>query len=235
MTMAHQNEAQPTLTRSEQSTPESTLEHEISHQQVAFLLDSMFDEYVAALRNPDLEFKYESGIEKAEITEDNPRGLPTITYTTISRDEILDMKRQDLLLYAKGTLSRDLQQINPVTSEPVQAYVNDSVYEAFVEEGILHAEKRLKNPAHITVGEVNTTENNRFVDVINKSMRDLGSGAIHLIEIAESIFSRPIAIAPSQDEQRFYEAIPGHPADPELLKGDVLTLAINQAPYIEEK
>jgi hypothetical protein len=245
MTMAHQRESEPTLIRGEHSTlqpaplntediiitgydalPDQTVEGTDTHQEAAYILDAIFDEYVKALRNPNLEYSYESGVFDSEITDSNPWGEPIPVMTTISRDEILKLKRADLSLYARGSMSNGTLSFDAAALPKDGPVTYETICEAYVEDSINRAIERANHPAHIRAGEIDEEANNKFVEAIKGSYESIGSVAMNAIKWTASIFSGPIDTHTPKDDLHVYEAAPGHPADPEDLTGDTLTVTL---------
>jgi len=246
MTMARQNEFELTLKRGEDSVlesaspdtdgstivrgydfvPEQKTHGVDSHQETAYILDAIFDEYVKALRNPNLEYTYESGVFDSEINDNNPWGEPIPVMTTIGRDEILALKRADLSLYARGSMSSGALSFDAAALPKDGPITYDTICEAYVEDSISRAIDRADHPSHIRSGEIDEEANNKFVEAIKGSYENIGSAAISAIKWTASLFSGPIDTTPYADDNRVHEAAPGHPADPEDLTGDTLTVTL---------
>jgi len=246
MTMARQNEFEPTLKRGEESilesaspdtdgttivrgydyVPEQETNGADSHQEATYILDAIFDEYVKALRNPNLEYTYESGTFNTERTEDNPWGEPIPVMTTVSRDEILELKRADLSLYAKGSMSNGTLSFDAAALPKNGPITYDTICEAYVEDSISRAIERADRPSHIRAGEIDEEANNKFVEAIKGSYENIGSAAINALKWTASLFSGPITTFTPLDDDRIREAAPGHPANPEDLTGDTLTVTM---------
>ena len=245
MTMAH-HKFEQTLTSGEHPVPEPTTptteeyiirgydsvppqstEAKNGHSEVSHVLDALFDEYVEALRNPNLEFSYESGIFDTHETDENPFGEPIPLMTTIYRDEILKLKREDLTLYTKGSMNSGRLSFDAAALPKEGPITYDTICEAYVEDSINRAIDRANHPAHIRTGEGDDTEaGSKFVEVLKEGIKELGSAALNAVKTTASIFSGPIATHSPEDDKRVYEAAPGHPADPEDLTGDILTVTL---------
>jgi len=257
MTMAHQGESQLSLNSSnrdysppaetttdtndniilgENYAPALETEHANSEQAPAFSLDPLFDDYVAALRNPKLEHTYESGLERVKPSKANPSGSPKILFTTISREEILEKKMEDLHLYAKGSLSNGTIEFDVSILPKSGPITYDTICEAYVDNGIARAIARAEQPAHITIGQGDSEADSKFAEVLRSGIKDLGSVAIYAIKSTVAIISGPISTSRNltssfASNERIREATPGQPADPKNLTGDALTVTLSTLKY----
>jgi hypothetical protein len=215
--MAHQQETQPTTKWGENSAQQPT-EQENTHEKVAALFDSMFDEYVRIDRHPKSEILYKIG-ETEEQYGANEGGEVVLLkkaepiYEAQPKVDILASQRHEIELYIKFSVVNEGRKFNPelLLSEGPATF--DEITDAIFREEIGKAEQRLDNPvkteypAHISV-ESNDTDpesTNKFIDVISTAL-DLGASAIHAVNQAVKegphLFSRPTAIITAFNDQQ---------------------------------
>lgn len=261
--MDHQLETQPTVNRGEDSTQESaprnvsdvvtpgednlvkqekqpTTEQKTPSEQIAELFESMFDNYVKIMRDPNREYAYETH-ETGHITRENMMGKVS---NSVSTNEILLSKLHDLERYVKGSINSGGINVDttklPEVNLPLDEIV-DHYTKTYISEGIHRAMNRydgvtteLPNPvsswtaaaefpAHISYEsseKENPESTNKFIEIV----RHLGASAITgpIRHARDMFFSNPITIPQVE------EASPEHPADPEDLHGDVLTVRLNK-------
>ena len=254
MAMAHQAEFETTLTRSENTAPEpTTLDtseiiipgyNSYREQQAArsivelekspetALIDSMFDEYVSVLSNPQDEYRFKTQNETAKEFNLNAQGEiidvkePEPIFITMSKKEVLDAKYKDLLLYTKGSvLSEDFDLENSSLSVEEWALREQELQTLLkmeVDGSIQRAIERAGYSTHISFeSEDEDPESaSKFIEAL-KGMKDLGAVAIQSIQSAVPTFSAPIDLV-----RRIREAAPGRPANPKDLTGDSLTVTM---------
>ena len=250
MTMARQFETQSTLSRSENSTPEPTIsdndeniilgydtyrEQQAARSLVdlektpeAKMLDSMYDEYVQVLVDPQSEYAFDRGEETPKEVHTNDTGEIILTpaekkYDIVSKKDVLKAKYDDLVLYTAGSLHlSDIDITHSLLSVDEMVNLNNAqalMVQETVEASIQQAIERAGYPAHISFeseGE-DVESKTKFIEVLNEGIKDLGSVAIRSIRAA-TLFSMPIKV---------HEATAEKPADPENLTGDTLTVTLN--------
>jgi len=251
MTMARQFETQSTLSRSENSTPEPTISDtdenivlgydtyreqqaaqslvDIDKSPEALMLDSMYDEYVQVLVNPQTEYKFDQGEETPKEVHTNETGEIVLTpaekkYVTVSKKDVLKAKYDDLVLYTAGSLRFEDIDINHsllsvdemLNLEAAQALMVQETVEASIEQAV----ERAGYPSHISFEseDEDAEAKAKFIEVLSEGIKDFGLVAIRSIMTNVDLFSRPIKIQ---------EATPDKPADPENLTGDTLTVTLN--------
>lgn len=228
--MVQKSELEPTLNKSVNSAPQPTGEYEISREDAALLLDSMFSSYVGVLINPQEEYLYdtgEKGPKEFTLNDENMviAKLEKPIFRTITKQEILNSKLNDLYLYTEGTIRSGHLKFNtdflPKNGATTFDEVASIASKAYVLDGIERATTRLETPTHITHGSDNEDleSTRKFTEVLRGGIKELGSTALQIIQSAATIFSGPIEITP-----RVHEATPERPADPEYMKGDALTV-----------
>ncbi|MDB5163369.1 MAG: hypothetical protein JWN28_977 [Candidatus Saccharibacteria bacterium] len=199
--MAHQIESQPTRTTSGQSTPESIQEHEMSHQQVAYILDSMVNEYIQVLYNPQTSYKYDSGYKTPGHAEKDDEGKVTYEagqtiYNSFAKEDIIEAKLNDLNLFIKGSmrngsLAFDVSQLPKEGILSIDSLI-DTASEIYLTDSIARATERLQHPAHISTEgtDADSESTSKFIDVL-KGIKEFGAAAIQAIENGPLQFSRP--------------------------------------------
>ena len=251
MTMARQFETQSTLSRSENSTPEPMAPNtediiirgydtfreqeaarslvDINKSPEALMLDSMYDEYVQVLANPQSEYQFDQGDETIKEVHTNETGEIILTpaekkYVTVSKKDVLKAKYDDLVLYTAGSLRFENIDINHsllsvdemLNLEAAQALMVQETVEASIQQAV----ERAGYPSHISFEskDEDAESKSKFIEVLSEGIKDFGAVAIRSIMTYGDLFSKPIKIQ---------EAAPDKPADPENLTGDTLTVTLN--------
>ncbi len=157
--MTYQAEIQPTIKFSGEDSALGPNENETSHENVAIIFNSMFDQYVEAIRDHSLEYTYDTGrVTSEELSEENPYGVPQPIFETITNEEIVAQRLQDLEMYVKGSMTSGALKID-VSNFPKEGFMSfedlfEQACQLYVKNGIEQAEARFdakpKQPAHIS-------------------------------------------------------------------------------------
>lgn len=208
---------------------------EVNGEQIHALFDSMFDEYVKVSLEEPHDYTLQVGSTEEKWSRDATGKVfleqpsEPIYYKPYDHSQVISMKLRELERFTRGSLEsggltidakflpkKGLVSLDQLKKEFIKNYIS---------EGINQAMHRYENsPAHITYGpatEETFETTKKFIEIF----KHLGSGAIHAIQNAHTIFSGPIDVAPNA---RIHEASPAHPADPKNLEGDVLTMMVEE-------
>jgi len=173
-----------------------------SRDKESNLLDHMFDEYVAILQNPQSEYNYDTGEKTVKRFVEDENGDTQVideqpVYRTISKQDILNTKREELSLYTRGTLPEEMTSTldSSLSVEEWQETADsiDETVELLVKQSIERALARAGAAATTEFSQDSeaSEEAKKFTDIL-KNAYGLGAVALHSIQSSVPMVSGAI-------------------------------------------
>lgn len=209
--MINQAELSPTINGSgEHSALRDSEERQIGREELTLLLDSMADDYVKFARSSQTEYEYLIGytdkvFRKNEAGEEVLVSSEEPIYRFDSKETVLKAKLESLQLYTGGAIRSNALPFDtshvPMNENFTIEQVIEHVVTLHVSESIQRAEKRYEA----------SESTNKFIEVISKGWKNLGSAAIQAIQSAPSLFSHPTnVVSPKPVDDRHLLDDPSH-------------------------